>query len=194
MVLGSQDTPLHPPSGRGDKKLRQANKKPRVEYWRELLAYVDAAYREKFGRHYAWNNLVRKNLWNLARGYSSWEVMALWDVYLAGESWWASRTGWSVYGMIRDGGRLMDDTRFKQLAVKHEEDLARHRFGSRNETSSVFASLFLRNACKLRFQEDACVPQLNRDPNSGSHRPPPKGPRKKVVVENCEPCEVSIES
>jgi hypothetical protein len=71
VVLESEDTPLHPPSARGDKRRRQANEKPHVEYWRELLAHIDAAYREKFGRHYPWNNLARKNLWNLARGYLS---------------------------------------------------------------------------------------------------------------------------
>jgi hypothetical protein len=129
VILESQDTPLHPPSGRGDKRRRQANKKPHVEYWRELLAYIDAAYRKKFGRHYLWNNLARKNLWNLARGYSSWEVMALWDLYLASESWWAVQTTWSVYGIIRDAGRLMDDPRLKPLARKHEESLARRRCG-----------------------------------------------------------------
>jgi hypothetical protein len=93
------------------------------------LAHIDAAYREKFGRHYPWNNLARKNLWNLARGYSAWKVMALWDLYLESESWWARRTGWSAYGMIRDAGRLMDDQRFKQLAGTHEESLATRRFG-----------------------------------------------------------------
>src|SRR2546422_5731771 len=37
---------------------------------------------------------------------------------------WARRTGWSVYGMIRDVGRLMDDARFKQFSSEHEERLA----------------------------------------------------------------------
>jgi len=31
---------------------------------------------------------------------------------------------WSVYGMIRDVGRLMDDARFKQFSSEHEERLA----------------------------------------------------------------------
>jgi hypothetical protein len=61
--------------------------------------------------------------------YSAWKVMALWDLYLESESWWARRTGWSAYGMIRDAGRLMDDQRFKQLAGTHEESLATRRFG-----------------------------------------------------------------
>ena len=131
VIPKGQETPLHPPfgSGRGDRKRRQANQKPRVEYWRELLAYIDAAYRKRFGRHYPWNNLVRKNLWNLARVHSAWGVMAFWDLYLESESWWARRTEWSVYGMIRDVGRLIDDARLKQLASKHEEQLARQRYG-----------------------------------------------------------------
>src|SRR5947209_341726 len=37
---------------------------------------------------------------------------------------WARRTAWSVYGMIRDMGRLMDDARFKQFSSEHEERLA----------------------------------------------------------------------
>ncbi len=62
--------------------------------------------------------------------------------------------------MIRDAGRLMDDARFKQLAVKHEESLARRRFGRRIETNDVLASLFPQNACKLRLLDDACVARL----------------------------------
>ena len=129
VIVESEDTPLHPPSGRGDKRRRQANQKPRVEYWHELLAHIDAGYRKKFGRHYAWNNLARKNLWNLARGYTAWEVMALWDLYLESESWWAVKTTWSVYGMIRDVGRLTDDSRFNRFTLTHEESLGRQRFG-----------------------------------------------------------------
>ena len=131
VIRKGQETPLHPPfgSGRGDKGRRQANQKPHVEYWHELLAYIDSAYAKKLGRHYPWNNLVRKNLWNMARVHSAWGVMALWDLYLESESWWARRTGCSVYGMIRDAGRLMDDSRFKQLAAKHEEHLVTQRYG-----------------------------------------------------------------
>jgi hypothetical protein len=125
VVLRQETTPLHPPSGRGDKKIRQANQKPHVEYWREMLAYVDAAYRKRFGRHYRWNNLARRNLWNLARGYSAWDVMSLWDLYLSSSSCWAKQTGWSVYGMIRDMGHLIDDQQFKELARKHERLLDR---------------------------------------------------------------------
>jgi len=142
VILESQDTPLHPPSGRGDKRRRQAKQKPHVEYWHELLAYIDAAYRKKFARHYQWNNLARKNLWNLARGYSAWEVMALWDLYLESESWWAVQTTWSVYGMIRDASRLMDDSRLKQRALMHEAHLATCRFAKHINTSDVFNSLF----------------------------------------------------
>jgi hypothetical protein len=131
VIRKGQETPLHPPyrRRRGDKRHRQANAKPQVEYWRELLAYIDSAYTKKFGRHYPWSNLARKNLWNLARLHSAWRVMALGELYLESDSAWARRTGWSVYGMIRDTGRLMDDSRFKQLAVKHEDELARWRKG-----------------------------------------------------------------
>jgi hypothetical protein len=55
--------------------------------------------------------------------------MALWDLYLENQSWWACQTGWSVYGMIRDAGRLLDDLRFKHLALKHEEWLASQQIG-----------------------------------------------------------------
>ena len=134
---------------RGRRGRRQANPKRRVEYWHELLAYVDAAYSKKFRQHYPWNNLARKNLWNLARAFTTWEVIALWDLYLESKSWWSVNTTWSVYGMIRDVGRLMDDPQFKQLAVKHEKDLPRRRFGRRIEANAVFASLFPPSACKL---------------------------------------------
>ena len=146
VIRKGQETPLHPPC-QGDKRLRQANQKPHVEYWHELLAYIDSAYAKKLGRHYPWNNLVRKNLWNFARAHSAWGVMALWDLYLETESRWAQRTGWSVYGMIRDAGRLMDDLRFKQLAAKHEEQLAIRRFGRFAKASDVLSRMKIFVSC-----------------------------------------------
>jgi hypothetical protein len=89
------------------------------------LAYIDSAYVKKFGSHYPWSSLARKNIWSLARVHSPWRVMALWDLYLETESWWAHQTGWSVYGMARDAGRLMDDGRFKRLSSQLEENLAK---------------------------------------------------------------------
>jgi len=148
VIRKGQETPLHPPC-QGDKRLRQANQKPHVEYWHELLAYIDSAYAKKLGRHYPWNNLVRKNLWNMARVHSAWGVMALWDLYLESESWWARRTGCSVYGMIRDAGRLMDDSRLKKLAANYEDGLAQYRIGMRIKTRDVFISLFSPSTCEL---------------------------------------------
>jgi hypothetical protein len=142
VILESGDTPLHPPSGRGDKRRRLAKPKRHVEYWHELLAYIDAAYRNKFMRHYPWSNLARKNLWNLARVYSTWEAMAMWDLYLASESWWARNTRWSVYGMIRDMGRLLDDSRFKQFSRDHEDHLVQRRFRTVAKLSGVSNSVF----------------------------------------------------
>ena len=57
--------------------------------------------------------------------------MALWDLYLAGESWWARQTGWSVYGMIR------------------EKQLAKQCHGRLTKPRDVFNSLFSPSACKL---------------------------------------------
>jgi hypothetical protein len=148
VILESDDTPLHPPSGRGDKR-RQAKQKRHVEYWHELLAHVDASYRKKFGRHYPWNNLARRNIHNLGRVHCAWRVMALWDLYLESESWWAKQTGWSVYGMIRDSGRLMDDSRFKQIAFKHDQSLLERHSRGRANPGDIFNWLFPRAACAL---------------------------------------------
>ena len=115
---------------RGRRGNRLADPSPRGEYWHELLAYIDAGYVKKFGRHYPWCNLARKNVWNLARVHSVWRVMALWDLYLETESWWARRTGRSVYGMVREAGRLMDERRFKQVAAKHEGRLTEYNDGA----------------------------------------------------------------
>ncbi len=148
MIRKGQETSLHPPyRRRGDGEDRHANRKPHVEYWRELLAYIDSAYAKKFGRHYPWSNLVRKNLWNMAQLYSAWEVLALWDLYLNDESAWARRTGWNVYGMIRDSGRLIDQSGFKQLAARHEEELAVQRYGQFAKLEDFLRSVDSLNGC-----------------------------------------------
>jgi hypothetical protein len=114
------------------------------------LAHIDAAYRKKFEQQYPWSNLARKNLWNLARVFSSWEVMALWDLYLASDSWWAVQTSWSVYGMIRDVGYLIDDSRFKRIATKHEDQLIEAHYGKHTMPKELYDSLFQYSACKLQ--------------------------------------------
>ena len=162
VILENQDTPLHPPSGRGDKRLRQADRKLHVEYWHELLAYVDAAYSIKFRRHYPWNNLTRKNLWNLARGYSAWEVMALWQLYMECQSWWAKKTYWSVYGMVRDSSRLMDDPQFRRIALKFEGRLAEEKYGVVIQHSRVFNSLFPCNTNELTVGHTTQVQKMPR--------------------------------
>jgi hypothetical protein len=153
VIQKGQEPPLHLPhdDGGGDKRRRQASQKPHVGFWREMLAYIDAAYLKKFGRHYPWSNLARKNLWYLARVHSAAGVMALFDLYLESNSWWAKQTAWSVYGIIRDTGRLMDDRRLKQLAFVHEESLAQDRYGKQVKTSDVFNSLFSDDPRKLKM-------------------------------------------
>jgi hypothetical protein len=108
---------------RGRRGSQKASPRPRVEYWHELLAYIDSSHVKKFGRHYPWSSLARKNVWNLTRVHSASRVMALWDLYLDSHSWWARHTEWSVYGMSRDVGRLMEDSGFKRLVGVREENL-----------------------------------------------------------------------
>ena len=130
VIRKGQETPLHPPyRRRGDERGSPVEPETTRRILAATLAYVDSAYVRKLGSHYPWTNLARKNLWNLASLYSAWGVLALWDLYLESESDWARRTGWSVYGMIRDSGRLVDQPNFKQLASRHEEELAIQRYG-----------------------------------------------------------------
>jgi len=55
--------------------------------------------------------------------------------------------GRSVYGMIRNVGRLLDDPRLKQLVLKHDERLAKQCYGRFPKPSDVFSSLFPHSAC-----------------------------------------------
>jgi hypothetical protein len=120
------------------------------------LAYIDSAYVKKFGQRYPWSNLARKNLWNMARVHSAWGVMGLWDLYLASESWWAVQTTWSVYGMIGDSGRLLEGAGLKPLALKHQENLARQRFGQFSTTEEVLSSFGSRGNCGLHGLHKDC--------------------------------------
>jgi hypothetical protein len=73
----------------------------------------------------------------------------LWDLYLKSESWWAQQTGWSVYGMIRVAGKVLHDSRLKQIAAQHEENLAKLRYGRFATHNALFNSLFMQSACKF---------------------------------------------
>jgi len=63
--------------------------------------------------------------------------MALWDLYLESETWWACRTGWSVYGMIREVGQLMENPRFKHRAARDEKHLTGGRIAPMQEAPDV---------------------------------------------------------
>jgi hypothetical protein len=78
--------------------------------------------------------------------------MALWDLYLESESWWARKTGWSVYGMICDAGRLLDDSSLKKLAANYEEGLDQHCLGGGVKTIDLFTSLFPGGSAQTSFE------------------------------------------
>lgn len=88
-----------------------------------MIDHLDSRWKLKKGMGYPWTGMEFKRLQGLARRCDAWGVMALWDLYMSGTSYWGARTGYMLDGFWRDLGVLIDDFRFKQYADKYHDQL-----------------------------------------------------------------------
>lgn len=94
-----------------------------IPYWNLMIAHMDAGWKKKKGIGYPWRSIEMKDLAALARRCEAWGVMALWDLYLAGKSYWGPRVGFMLEGFWRDIGILLDQPDYKTLAAKYRKEL-----------------------------------------------------------------------
>ena len=95
----------------------------RIWNWHDIFRHINRRWAVVHGQNYPWNNADRKVLANTARKYGAPAILAMFDLYFQSGSAWDIRTKGSIYGMVRDGGRLRDDPRFKALYREHERRL-----------------------------------------------------------------------
>lgn len=119
-------TPLAPLPGAND--FSNATKKRRrtartIEYWQPLVDHINSSWITKKKAPYPWSPFEYAQLSQLTRIYQAWGVMALWDLYLVTETYWAKQTRYMIEGLKRDVGVLVDQPRWKDLCKQYEEKL-----------------------------------------------------------------------
>lgn len=107
----------------------------RIHFWHDLFRHVNGSWFKTHGQTYPWNNRDRKVMANAARKYGAATIMAMWTLYQAQPAAWHKLTGGTIYGMVRDSGRLLDLPRFKSMQryFKNELDQAHPGLASTGE-------------------------------------------------------------
>lgn len=80
-----------------------------VSFWKELIEHINNAWsRKKRGAKYLWTGKDFAALKRVVSLYQVWEVMALWDVFIASDDEFARKQGYSVPEFVRQIPRLVD--------------------------------------------------------------------------------------
>lgn len=110
----------------GEAKRVKKEKKVEVPtpYFEEMVAHMDKAWFDKKQAKFNWEGRFFKDLKGLARNYSPFGVMALYDLYLSSNDDWARSVGYSFPGFISSLPKLLDQPGWKKLKNSYEEKYA----------------------------------------------------------------------
>ncbi len=91
--------------------------------WKLFIAIIDEQWQKKKHRKYPFLGQDFKTLKTMMRLFSSLEVLAMWEIYLRGTTFWGPKTGYLINGMLQDRSHLIDHPDLKKLIVKYELEL-----------------------------------------------------------------------
>lgn len=79
----SKETPSNAPQTPDWEGPRRSMRRPRPEFIRDVRRLITASWLAKTGQKWRWTPLDRFMLWDLSMRKPAWEIMALWDCYIA---------------------------------------------------------------------------------------------------------------
>jgi hypothetical protein len=86
-----------------------------------MVEHIDQAYLRKKGIQFFFRPQHFRELGNLARIYSPFGVMALWDVHMESTNLWVRECGYSFESFLACIPRLVDDKRWKVWRESYEK-------------------------------------------------------------------------
>jgi hypothetical protein len=98
-------------------------KKPEEEpapFFKEMVGHLDHAWLNKKKAKFHWEGRFFRDLKVLARTYTPFGVMALFDLFLTSEDPWVKSTGHSFPAFISSLPKLLDTSNWKALSRKYE--------------------------------------------------------------------------
>ena len=110
-------------AGAGNSKRRKANGEATVPYWQEMVSHINDSWKAKKGAPYPFDGKDWKPLKAKASAYGAWGIMALWDKYLEGKTFWGPKKGYSLGGFFEDIPVLVDDPKWRQMANEYRDKL-----------------------------------------------------------------------
>lgn len=120
-------------------------KKDKSPYFPALVEHIDTSWKKLKGFGYPFQGKDFRYLKTYCRSFQEWGVMALWDVFLASDSDWVKKTGYSLDGFFRCLPWLVDDRGWKSKAAEYEKKLVPP---APKEIASLFEVIEPRNALK----------------------------------------------
>lgn len=99
------------------------NKKP-SPFFPKLVDHIDASWLKLKGMHYPFAGRDFRDLKAFSRSFKEWGVMALWDVFIASDSDWVLKSGYSVGAFVKCIPWLVDDLTWKAKSKRYESQIA----------------------------------------------------------------------
>jgi hypothetical protein len=98
-------------------------KKKTSPYFPVLIEHIDKSWLKIKGMHYPFAGKDFKDLKGFSRSFQEWGVMALWDAFMASDSEWVRKSGYSIGAFVKCLPWLVDDPGWKRQAKTYEEKM-----------------------------------------------------------------------
>jgi hypothetical protein len=97
--------------------------KAALPFWQEMIKHLNDSWsRKKRGAKYVWSGKDFAALKRVSAVYQAFDIMALWDIYIASDDEFARRQGYNVPEFVRQLPRLVDGI-WKPTAQSYMEKL-----------------------------------------------------------------------
>ena len=93
-------------------------------YFPKLVEHIDASWMKMKGMHYPFAGRDFSDLKGFCRSFQEWGLMALWDAFVASDSDWVRKSGYSINAFVKCLPWLVDDRGWKAAAKRYESEMA----------------------------------------------------------------------
>lgn len=100
---------------------RRKKEEPSTPYFQEMVNHIDEAWSAKKKAKFHWEGRFFKELRGLARTYSPFGIMGLFDLYMQSSDDWVRNTGYSFPAFVSHLPKLLDNPGWKQLKRFYED-------------------------------------------------------------------------
>lgn len=92
-------------------------------YFSRLIEHIDQSWLRLKGINYPFAGRDFRDLKGFCRSFQEWGLMALWDAFVASQSEWVKKSGYSIGAFVKCLPWLVDDPGWKLAAKKYQLEI-----------------------------------------------------------------------